>query len=111
MRFLFLNIILLISALNGYQIININKPECKKCIYFEPSNSFSLQSRIEYGTCRYYGEKNLLDGKIKYDYASIARKYKDCGENGTRYIEENKINYELKLRSKLLYDIIQKINQ
>ena len=104
MRFLlFLNL----SVLYAYQIINGNKPECKRCIYFEPSPSpfAPLKNRIEYGKCQYYGEKNLLDGTIQYEYASVARKYKDCGENGTRYVQETNLHTELKLRGKLFYDL------
>jgi hypothetical protein len=92
----------LLYLTNCYQIINIDKPECKKCIYFTPKDL--LFNRIEFAECKYYGRKNIINGKISYEYASIARKYNDCGVNGTRFVYDP--NYNLKLRSKLLYDII-----
>ena len=64
------------------QIIkNIDKFVCKDCIYF---NSESRMKR-----CMKFGEKNLLSGKIHYEYATIARETKElCGPNGLYYTKK-----------------------
>ena len=97
---------LYLSITFAYQIINFDKPVCSKCIHFEPASSIKYDNSINYGKCKFYGKKDILNGKITYDYASIARKHQSCGENGTQYIEDP--NYKLKLKCKLLYDIINK---
>jgi hypothetical protein len=97
--------IFFISIVTAYQIINNNKPICKKCIYFDPAPLLYKDEAIKYGYCKYYGNKDILNGKISYEYASIARKNKDCGENGTKYIKDP--NYQLKLNFKLIYDIMK----
>lgn len=57
--------------------INPNTPPthkaCRNCKHFQ--NGFL--SVVEYGKCLKFGEQNLVDGKITYQYAKIAREY-DC---------------------------------
>lgn len=108
MRGVFFYSCLFFHVVVGYQIRHLNTPECRKCVYFEPERFFSSQDAIRYGTCLYYGEKNIIDGSIKHELASIARKYNDCGENGTRYIEDP--DYALKLRSRFLYNVLKRKN-
>jgi len=81
-------------SIQGYQIRNGNVPLCKKCIYFQPSRFVLPHDAIEHGTCQYYGKKDVVSGKIKHEYASNARKYQDCGENGTRYVEDPKYRFK-----------------
>lgn len=71
--------------INGYDIKNYNRPICASCKYFKPINTFDKKDAIKYGQCKKYGEKNLLSGNIEYEFASIARKYLNCGINGTHY--------------------------
>lgn len=67
------------------QIKNHDKPICATCQYFQPAiHHLSKESAVEYGKCKYYGEMNILDGKVKYEYASIVRE-NDCGLEGRRH--------------------------
>lgn len=46
---------------------------CKDCKHFKKG----LFSSVEFGACSKFGQQNLVDGTITYQYASIAREY-DC---------------------------------
>lgn len=83
-RFFFL-LALLTTAAAAYQITNSEKPVCKTCVHFRPAPFMPPGDAIRHGTCRYYGKKDLLDGRVTHEFATIARRYNDCGENGTRY--------------------------
>jgi len=62
------------------QIKNIHYPACKDCIYFIPDKS------IMFSKCSFFGEKNIITGEIKYDFADLSRdNEKKCGVNGTYY--------------------------
>ena len=60
------------------QIKNMNYPVCKDCVYFIPDKS------ITFSKCSFFGEKNVITGDIKYDFADLSRMYK-CGESGKYY--------------------------
>jgi len=64
------------------QIIkNINTPICSKCRFFVPTQ----------GLCNKFGEKNIITGLVKFDYAIANRtNVKLCGINGVYY--ESSIN-------------------
>jgi hypothetical protein len=46
---------------------------CKDCKHFHYNNG------IQQGRCKLFGVQDLVDGTIRYDYASIAREYKCKG--------------------------------
>ncbi len=48
---------------------------CKDCKHFQ-----STPKNIKHGKCKLFGVQDLVDGSIRYDYASIAREYKCKGE-------------------------------
>jgi len=68
----------------GPFVKNEDFPNCKDCRFFvsEPFSS------IQYGRCHYFGEKDLITGKIDYKYASTARQY-DCGKDG-KYFKQRR---------------------
>jgi hypothetical protein len=68
------------------KIENFHKPVCIQCKHFE--NPFLQDPK--FGKCLKFGKKDLLTGKIEYDYADLVRKYNDkCGVNGT-FFEKKK---------------------
>lgn len=105
---------LLLSFYNiiiSYKVINNDSPICKKCIHFIPVKFLgcSKEEKIYYGKCKLYGNKNILSGKINYEFASIAREYYSCGYEGKNYIYDP--YYKIKLFSNRLYKIIIKVNK
>ena len=92
-----------LSYVNSYQIINKDKPICATCKYFTPSTDLSKERSIKYGKCTYYGEKNVYDGKVSYEYATIARKYK-CGIDGLSYVFDK--NYKWKYADTYLQPLL-----
>ncbi len=48
---------------------------CKDCKHFK-----SDPTGARFGKCSLYGKQNLVDGKIEYSYASIAREYECRGD-------------------------------
>ena len=64
------------------QIIkNSDINECIKCIYYNGPKQDSLSMR-----CTKYGTKNIITGKIFYDYAEACRKDETkCGYEGKSY--------------------------
>lgn len=44
---------------------------CKNCKHFQPD----FVTSVQYGKCKLFGTQNLVDGTIKYNYASVARTY------------------------------------
>ena len=65
-------------------IKNINLPACVNCVNFleqVPDNNF--------GSCKLFGEKNIVTGVIKYKFATICREYEFlCSEKGKFYVEK-----------------------
>lgn len=47
---------------------------CKDCKHFLPPST-STSSNLKYGRCHLFGQQDLVDGSIEYDYASIARQH------------------------------------
>lgn len=81
---MYLNLLLIAILSMKSKIKNCDFPICKHCVYFIPSgdpydSSLSL--------CRKFGEKNLVDGKIRYIFAQTAR-YDEtyCGKKGMWFI-------------------------
>lgn len=70
-------------------IKDIELPSCRNCIYYKPSvysNDFTSPT----SKCEKIGKKNILTGKISYDFADSCRNDElKCGKEG-KYFEEEK---------------------
>ena len=85
MKFSFL--LLLITANADKIIKNINLPSCRNCIYYQYKNLNPDFSSIN--KCEKFGEKDIVNGMIKYDYANSCRENESkCGKEG-KYFEED----------------------
>ena len=62
------------------KIKNMEYPACKNCVHYIEHNDYSLSR------CAFFGEKNLITGEIKYNYADLTRK-DECGVSG-KYFEK-----------------------
>jgi hypothetical protein len=72
-------------SLNMRQITDLDKPNCKNCIYHIPN--YSLGSQLS--KCSYFGEKNNVSGEITYKYADMCRDDENkCGKSGKYFIED-----------------------
>jgi len=85
MKFSFL--LLLFTASADKIIKNIHLPSCRNCIYYQTKNinpDFSSLNK-----CEKFGEKDIVNGMIKYEYAESCRKNESkCGKEG-KYFEED----------------------
>jgi len=62
-------------------IHNINLPSCTDCIHFQKNYWNIHESR-----CKYFGMKNVVTGKIKYEYADLCRRdNQSCGLQGKHF--------------------------
>ena len=86
----------LIREKNSEKFIkNINIPVCKNCIYYKPG---SIDFYSEYSRCNKFGEKDIITGKITYDFADSCRNNESkCGKEG-KYFEEEKNIYLKKIK-------------
>lgn len=67
-------------------IKNFLVPTCKKCLYFIPATSDIFKR--EKSQCLLFGEKNIINGEITFDYAQTCREDTNkCGSEG-RYFKE-----------------------
>jgi hypothetical protein len=63
-------------------INNIDKVICKQCAYFR-------EHRGRGGLCTKFGEKNVVNGKISYEYATVSRTNSDlCSVRGLYYVKK-----------------------
>jgi len=62
------------------KIKNAEYPACKNCVHYIEHKDYWLSR------CAIFGEKNLITGEIKYNYADLTRKY-ECGDLG-KYFEK-----------------------
>jgi hypothetical protein len=67
-------------------IKNINIPSCRNCIYFKPH---ALNDYIELSKCQKFGDKDIISGKIDYDYADHCRKDDTKCGNEAKYFEKD----------------------
>jgi len=83
-----------IRHLTSTRIVNIEKPVCAVCRHFiKPEKRkhdgfvFDRDSDYKrYGKCSLFGTKDLVTGKIDYEYAINCRwDIKKCGEQGGRF--------------------------
>ena len=62
------------------KIKNIEYPVCKNCVYYIEHKDYTLSR------CSFFGERNIVSGEIKYNYADLTR-YNECGNSG-KYFKE-----------------------
>jgi hypothetical protein len=81
---------LLLSITNSEKIIkNFNIPACKNCIYYKPNTLYGGFTS-PFNKCTKFGEKDIITGKITYNYADDCRNDEaKCGKEG-KYFEEEK---------------------
>jgi hypothetical protein len=61
-------------------IANIDNVVCKKCAYFREHRGSS-------GLCTKFGEKNIINGVITYQFANVSRTNSDlCSTRGLYYV-------------------------
>ena len=71
-------------------IQNIKSPICNTCKYYKPFTIFKNSDNLKYSLCMRYGEKNIITGEVKFEFAGNVRKdEKKCGSNGI-YHEKKK---------------------
>ena len=64
-------------------IINGNLPTCSRCIHYRNFFSIFLPINNHFGKCSKFGEKNIITGKINYEYADDIRSDENkCGYDG-----------------------------
>jgi hypothetical protein len=69
-------------------IKNFTVNECKKCIHYQP-REFIANELSPDNKCLKFGEKDILNGKIKYDTAKDCRETEEkCGLEG-KYFEKD----------------------
>jgi len=67
-------------------IKNLHVKSCRNCIFYEPNN-YNTDFTSGLSKCKKFGEKDIITGKITYDYADWCRKYDSkCGIEG-KYFE------------------------
>jgi len=85
----------IIKTVSVPTIRNSNFPSCRNCIYYQPS-FFSTDFDSSTSKCEKIGEKNILTGKITYDYVEICRKDESgCGKKGIYFEEEKNLNMKI----------------
>jgi hypothetical protein len=96
---------LLLTIVYSDQIIkNINIPACKNCIYYNPE-TFNNDFTSPLNKCSKFGEKNIINDKIKYEYADTCRNEETkCGKEGKYFVKEPNITMKI-----LKYNIISKL--
>ena len=66
-------------------IIDGNLPCCSRCIHYRNYLSFLIPNN-ELGKCSKFGTKNIVTGKINYEYADYVRDDESkCGHNGNLF--------------------------
>jgi hypothetical protein len=73
------------------RIVNIEKPICALCVNFVASKSerYEDYGYEKVGKCGLFGNKDLVSGKIVYDYAIHCRTdKKKCSDNGVHFIKK-----------------------
>ena len=98
----YLKYLFLLFVVNSEKIIknintikDINYPSCRKCVYYKPS-SFSNDYGSSISTCEKFGEKNIITGKITYNYVDSSRNNElKCGTEGKYFEEERNLNIKI----------------
>ena len=96
----FIYFLMLTNFSTGKNFIrNTELPICSKCVYFiEHTNNYPydpLPCNFQYGTCKKFGEVNLITGQIDYDLARNCRfNASKCGNLGSEYIANPNLDTE-----------------
>ena len=89
--FLFPFITLLTKSKRLFTTIkNYNKPVCANCKFYKSESYDNYYST--FSKCVKFGEKNLKNGNIAYEFSDSCRKdISKCGEDGKEYEKENNL--------------------
>lgn len=81
--------------MNNKFIKNIDYPPCKNCVFYKPSGSFA-DFASPYGKCEMFGDKNIVNDEITYEYADYCRKdINKCGKEGKYFEEDVNLPYKI----------------
>ena len=73
-----------LSKVPNKYIINNALPECCNCKHFMPHNS--EEHKYSLATCLLYGQKDIISGKIRFEFASHVRNSKEqCSKEGFNF--------------------------
>ena len=73
-----------LSKMPNKYIINSGLPECRNCKHFMPHNS--EEHKYSLATCLLYGQKDIISGKITFEFAQHARNRDgQCSREGLNY--------------------------
>jgi len=91
-----MNFLQIFMLLNTPKIIsNIENPTCKNCVHYKPSLT-NIDFVSQFNKCEKFGEKNVMNGKIKYDFAIVARNDENkCGLSGKYFEQDPNINIKI----------------
>ena len=88
-------IYLLFFLVNSEKVIkNIHIPICRNCIHYKPNDFSDFISPLN--KCENFGTKDIISGKITYDFADLCRDDESrCGKEGKNFKEEKNINIKI----------------
>jgi hypothetical protein len=71
-------------------IKNFRMPTCRDCLYYKGGSKDEDPFKIsDWDKCLKYGEKNVVTGEIKHQYADFVRKQElQCGLSGKQFIHK-----------------------
>ena len=78
------------------RIKNANVNVCKYCIYYKPDVSILSTYTSSFAKCAKFGEKNIVNGTIHYDYADDCRYIeRKCGKEGKHFEPEPNLEWKM----------------
>jgi len=87
---------LFLTLMNNKFIKNIDYPPCKNCVFYKPYDNFLNDFGSPLGKCKFFGNKDVVDDEISYDYADQCRRDdKKCGMEGKYFKEEENLAYKI----------------
>jgi hypothetical protein len=64
-------------------IINGDLPSCSRCVHYRDFLSIFVPINNRFSKCSKFGEKNIVTGRINYEYADNVRSDENkCGQSG-----------------------------
>jgi hypothetical protein len=76
-------------------IKDVNYPSCRNCVYYKPS-PFTSDYGSSISKCEKIGVKNVITGKIIYNYVDSCRNDElKCGKEGKYFVEERNLNLKI----------------
>ena len=86
---LFIHLLLCMTKMPSL-IKNMNLPVCVNCIHYFEDKVPYFEDMVTYNAkCKKFGVKDIVSGKINYDYASICRSDDLlCGKKGALFEEK-----------------------